>query len=318
MRSSGIIDLHCDTLTAFHDSTGMTNSLDHPKAMWSLSNLPKGKNWAQCVAIYLPDTLSQEEAIAYYDQSQRSFVRQTQLFCSRSAQCRTGEEIEQAWAQGKTALILTVENGSVLAGDMQRVGLLARDGVKMMSLTWNGENEIGSGNVTDHGLSAFGKEVIPALERCNIIADTSHLNDAGMEDFLAIATKPFVASHSNARAICNHSRNLTDEHIKEMVKRKCLIGLNYCIRFLREGGIGVELSDFLAHIEHFLALGAQDCLALGSDFDGTDVPEFAKSPQAIAELEQLLLSHGISQEICEKLFYKNALTFFKNNLRKMQ
>ena len=225
--------------------------------------------------------------------------------------CRTASDIETVWEQGRAAAILTVENGSALAGRLDRVEVLARDGVRMMTLTWNGENEIGSGNATDHGLSGFGREAVQELERQRIAADISHLNDRGFDDFLAVAQKPFAASHSNARAVCGHRRNLRDEQIREMAARKCLIGLNYSQDFLRTGDRPAVLDDLYRHVEHFLELGAEDCLALGSDADGTDVPPGLDCPEKFAGLYQYFLDRGLSQCQAEKILWQNALDFFK-------
>ena len=313
MRPHAVIDLHCDTLTTFADSACRSHPLDNPDATWSLSRLPNGVRWGQCVAIFLPDSLRGQQAVEYYSRHQKSFVRQTQAFCSRVAPCCTAQQLKQAWAQQKTALILTVENGSALAGQLDRVSLLAQDGVKLMTLTWNGENELGSGHDTDHGLSAFGRAVIPELERCGILADVSHLNDRGLAEFLSLTQKPFVASHSNARAVCPHKRNLTDDQIRQLCQRRCLIGLNFYTNFLRDGG-GAGPSDLLRHVDHFLSLGAQDCLALGSDFDGAELPAFLNTPDKAAGLYELFLSHGIPPALCDKIMFGNALAFFQANL----
>ncbi|MGE4276622.1 MAG: dipeptidase [Lawsonibacter sp.] len=313
MHPFAVIDLHCDTLTAFSDFTRWRNPLDDSDAAWSLSALPRGIYWGQCFAIFLPDTLTPEEAVRYYARHQKSFVRQMQTFCSRISACQTAAQIDTAWAQGKTAAVLSVENGSALAGDLDRVALLARDGVRMMTLTWNGENELGSGNSTDHGLSDFGRAVIPAMEHSGILPDVSHLNDQGFADLLAVAQKPFLATHSNSRAVCGHKRNLTDDQIREMADRRCLIGLNYCSCFLRDGGCaGPE--DLLRHVDHFLDLGAENCLALGSDFDGADLPPFLNTPEKACGLYQCLLDHGFSPALCDKILFGNALAFFRANL----
>ena len=108
------------------------------------------------------------------------------------------------------------------------------------------------------------------IERLGVVADVSHLNDRGFEDLLAAAKKPFAASHSNARSVCGHRRNLPDEFIREMVRRECLIGLNYSRSFLSDEGRG-SLEDLYRHVCRFLELGAERCLALGSDYDGTDI-----------------------------------------------
>ena len=181
----------------------------------------------------------------------------------------------------------------------------------MITLTWNGENEIGSGNVTDHGLSDFGKEAVRELERAGILVDVSHLNDRGFADLLEIAQKPFAASHSNARAVCGHRRNLADEQIKELADRGCLIGLNYCHAFLRDDGQPAGPEDLWRHVERFMELGAEGVLALGSDADGADLPGWLDGPEKFAGLYQLLLERGLSQSQAEGILWRNALDFLK-------
>ncbi|MCI8423400.1 MAG: hypothetical protein HFF50_07710 [Lawsonibacter sp.] len=312
MLPAAVIDLHCDTLVPMEPGR-RSDTLNDPNAHLSLSCLPKGVRWGQCFAIFLPDTLSREEAVAYYARHRDSFFRQMEKFCQWALPCRTAADIEAAWAQKKAAALLTVENGSVLAGDLDRVELLARDGVRMLTLTWNGANELGSGHSTDRGLTPFGREAVHALEEAGILLDVSHLNDRGLEELLSVARKPFVASHSNARAVCPHRRNLTDEQIRALVRRCCLIGLNYSVHFLREGGAGASREDLYQHILHFLELGAADCLALGSDFDGTDVPDDLDSPGKVVCLWDFLLQKGLPAELCEKIMWKNALAFFREN-----
>ena len=333
MLPYALIDLHCDTLTAltpedapllaalqdparreqtvsvFAERVRAVNTLDLPGRHFSLSAIPEEVRWCQCCAIFIPDELSPEESAAYYALHQRSFDRQMEALSERVRPCRTAADIEAAWAAGKTAAILTVENGSALAGRLERIEVLARDGVRMMTLTWNGENELGSGNATGHGLSEFGKEAVRELERAGILADVSHLNDHGLDGFLSVSTKPFAASHSNARSVCGHKRNLTDEQIVEMVRRGCLIGLNYSQNFLRSGERPAVLDDLWRHAEHFLELGAEHCLA-----DGTDVPPGRDCPAAFAGLYQYLLDRGLSPKQADGILWKNALNFFKAQL----
>lgn len=314
MYPPAVIDLHCDTLTAFMDPSRCRNTLDDPCSAFALSKVPRGVRWGQCFAIFLPDELRNDAAVQYYETHRDSFYRQMEQFCGRAAPCRSAASLERAWAQGKTAAFLTVENGSALAGDLDRVEKLARDGVRMMTLTWNGENELGSGHTTGHGLSAFGRSVIPAMEEQGILVDVSHLNDAGFSDLLQVARRPFAASHSNARAVCGHRRNLTDEQIREMADRRCLIGLNYYSPFLRDDGRPATLEDLFRHVAHFLELGAEDCLALGSDFDGAGLPPCLDSPGKVAGLYGFFLNRGLPPALCEKIMFGNALTFFRTNL----
>ena len=315
MNSYALIDLHCDTLTDWkYTNTGNPDTLDDPKRVLSLSSIPAGVHWAQFFAVFIPDEERGERAISYFDFNRASFERQMKQFSDRVSPCRNAADMEKAWAEGKTAAFLTVENGSVFAGDLHRVKLLAEQGVRAVTLVWNGENEIGSGNTTDHGLTDFGRAVVREMEKENIIVDVSHLNDHGFADLMEVATKPFMATHSNARAICSHKRNLTDEMIREMVRRDCLIGLNYYVKFICDDGDVKGLDDLYRHVDHFFALGAQKNLALGSDFDGSVLPECLSSPAKVMDFYEYLLSRGMREEEADGIFYKNAQTFFLNNL----
>ena len=316
MRPYAIIDLHCDTLTdCMYAASEIPDTLDDPARSLSLSNIPEDVHWAQFFAVFLPDRLRGEEAVRLFDASHENFERQMQKFSSRVSPCRNVADMERAWAAEKTAAFLSVENGSAFAGDLSRIEKLKRQGVCAVTLTWNGENELGSGNVTDRGLTDFGRAAVREMERCGILVDVSHLNDAGLEDVFETAEKPFVATHSNARAICAHKRNLTDAQVKEMVRRGCLIGLNYYGVFLRDDGNVRSLDDLYRHIAHFFDLGAQKDLALGSDFDGADLPECLSSPEKIAEVYDYLLSRGLTQQEIDGIFYDNARAFLRANLR---
>lgn len=313
MEPCTVIDLHCDTLTAFMAPTRCRDTLDDPRSAFGLSRLPRGVRWCQCCAIFIPDGLTPQESAGYYNFHLHSFQRQMARFSPCAAPCRTAGDIEEAWAAGKTSLILTVENGSALAGDLDRVEALAADGVRMITLTWNGENQLGSGSETDHGLSPFGRAAIPAMEQAGILPDVSHLNEAGFRDVLETARKPFVASHSNARAVCPHPRNLDDWQIRELTARGCLIGLNYYSPFLRADGAAADFDDLCRHTEHFLNLGAEGCLALGSDFDGADLPPCLDSCQKVPGLGQCL-AERFGRETAEGIMWRSAMAFFQRNL----
>ncbi len=315
MKPYALIDLHCDTLTDWkYTSTGNLDTLDDPKRVLSLTSMPEGMHWAQFYAVFIPDEIQGQEAINYFAFNRDSFYRQMEQFKDRVMPCRTVSEMEVAWAEGKTAAFLTIENGTALAGDLSRAKVLADEGVKALTLVWNGENDLGSGHATDHGLSDLGKAMVPELEKQGIIADISHLNDSGFTDFLKVARKPFMATHSNARAVCSHKRNLTDNMIQEMVHRDCLIGLNYFVNFIKDDGEVKSLDDLYRHVEHFFILGAEKNLALGSDFDGAVLPESLSTPADAAGLYEYFISRGLTKEQAEGIMYKNAQTFLEKNL----
>ena len=312
-----LIDLHCDTLTRDqYPRRGRTpgrGTLDDPLFHLAVSKVPAGTRWVQCFAIYIPDHLRGRDAIDFFDRYAASYHCQLAADCRRIADCSRFSELEAALDCGRFAGLLTVEGGSVLAGRLERVAALRDAGVRMLTITWNGANELGSGHDTGGGLTAFGREAVAELERAGILVDVSHLNDRGFEDLLAVAKRPFVASHSNARAVCGHRRNLPDAFIREMAVRGGLIGLNYSRKFLSDGGVG-SLDDLYRHVCHFLELGAGECLALGSDYDGTDIHPELNSVEKSLGIYGYLTCRGIPEETARGIMFDNAWRFFRSYL----
>ena len=312
-----MFDLHCDTLTRdAYPARGRTpdrGTLDDPVFHLALSKMPAGTAWVQCFAIFVPDSLRGQDAADFFDRHAASFQRQMEQNRDRVRACRTGADLSEALEAGKFAAILTVEGGAVLAGRLERVQAIHDAGVRMLTLTWNGPNELGSGHDTPGGLTAFGREAVAEMERLGVVADVSHLNDRGFEDLLAAAKKPFAASHSNARSVCGHRRNLPDEFIREMVRRECLIGLNYSRSFLSDEGRG-SLEDLYRHVCRFLELGAERCLALGSDYDGTDIHPDLDSVEKSLTIRDFLTDRGIPAGVADGIMFDNAFRFFRERL----
>ena len=176
------------------------------------------------MAVFIPDEIRGEEAVEYFKVHRDYLKKLTKKQPELAEQAYTAEDIECITNVGKCAVVLSVESGAALGGKLENVDMFADSGVKMLTLVWNGINELGSGHNTEQGLTDFGKQVIRKMEERKIIVDVSHLNDPGFEDVCEIATKPFIATHSNLRAVCSHRRNLTDDQFKEIVRRKGLVG----------------------------------------------------------------------------------------------
>lgn len=310
MRPYAITDLHCDTLTEYSENQ-MLNSLNNNK-MFSIDKLPDDIKWVQFFAIFIGDNcVSPKE---YFFDHYTSFLHQVDKYADKLYFCRTYDDLTLAMKNSKCGGFLTIENGRVLEGKIENVSYLTELGIKALTLVWNGENEIGSGIERDKGLTDFGKAVIPELERQNIIIDVSHLNDNGFYDFLKIAKKPFWASHSNSRHICNHKRNLTDDMIFEIVKRDGIIGLNFHKDFVTDKE-SYTFEDVYLHIERLISLGAGKNIALGSDFDGGNIPECINSICKVENLYRYLVEKIPKKEV-DAIFYKNAFRFIKNNMQK--
>ena len=215
-------------------------------------------------------------------------------------------------AAGKTAGLLTVEGASFLEDDgaaETRLDALAEAGVRMVTLTWNGPNALGSGNDTADGLTGFGRSCVRELELRGIIVDVSHLNDAGFKDVCAVADRPFAASHSNARAVCGHPRNLADWQLRELADAGGVAGLNFCRDFLSQTHADPMPDDVLRHVDHVLETAGEDVLALGSDYDGCDVPGWLDPCDRVGDLHALL-AREFGRTVADKAFFGNAHAFF--------
>lgn len=201
----------------------------------------------------------------------------------------------------------------------------------MITLTWNYPNGIGFPNMTSgegfarlksindqDGLTEFGIAYVQEMERLGMIIDVSHLGDAGFYDVLKYTTKPFVASHSNARTICNVARNLTDDMIKALAKRGGVMGINFCGDFLKPSTTGHVRScveDMVKHILYIKDLVGIDYVGLGTDFDGIDQNLEIQDASMMNLLAEALQKAGLSKAEIEKVFYGNVLRVYRQILK---
>lgn len=215
--------------------------------------------------------------------------------------------------------MLTIEDGGVLGTDLNKLEQAYKDGVRLITLTWNGENGIGFPNsekseIMNRGLKPFGYSCIERMNELGIAIDVSHLSDGGFWSVASKSKKPIIASHSNARSVTSHRRNLTDDMMKAIAKSGGIIGLNFCGSFLTDDGNISAVSDMAKHIFHIYNTAGEDVLALGSDFDGISGKLEIKTPSDTEKLFDYLLKEGMPQTATEKLAYKNALRYFKDTL----
>ena len=298
-------DLHADTLFEL-DKQGLI--LDNKTLAVNLKNMRSFEKIIRCYAVFTPDEIKGENAERHYDRLLNVFNNQINKY-REVTKIENKDDLENIGI----GAILTVENLSILNGKLENIEKLKENGVKLCSLTWNGENELGFGSAQNKKLKPFGKQAVAELEKNNIIIDVSHLSDKGFEDVLKLSKRPFIASHSNSRKICNNARNLKDEYIKEIIKRNGLIGINFYKFFLNKKG-NAELYDVLKHIEHILSLGGENILSIGTDFDGADVIRELSDDGKVKNLYTFLIENGYNKQMADKIFYKNAYNFFSNNI----
>ena len=183
-----------------------------------------------------------------------------------------------------------------------------------MTITWNGRNEIGDGAGVEKpkGITQFGKQVIDEMEKNNIIVDISHASENLFYDVAEISKRPFIATHSNSYNVTKHKRNLTDEQFKVLISQGGITGINFYKVFLNNNPDKATKFDILKHVEHFMALGGENNISIGSDFDGCELPKDIKGGSSMCEIYEMFLMHNYNEGIIRKIFYENALNFFEN------
>ena len=327
-------DLHCDTLSElrYAQNEGKEILFDkNPSLQIDLDRLKRGDYLLQCFACFVNLQTDRDHPLKACMEMVDIFYRLLDTYPDLM-QVQTPEDIRRLSGSGRIGAMLTVEEGAVCMDDVRILRDLYRLGVRMMTFTWNHENGLASPNnvpgnadtvwpcspVTDKGLKQKGFEFLEEMERLHMIADVSHLSDRGILDVLEAARRPFAASHSNARSVCGHVRNLTDEMIRKMGEKGCLIGLNYCASFLDPCMDRTKVKSrvrFMAqHARHILNVGGEDILALGSDFDGIEGDLEIASAKDLPVLAEGLSQEGFSDREIEKIFYQNAMRFFEENL----
>lgn len=323
-----VFDLHCDTLERLalpgdplaSNGFAALSALASGKRMESLAendahlSLSRVEpfSWCQCFAVFIPDRFRGEAAWGLFERVRRFWEEELRRSSDSLVPVRSLADIGVAHATNKTAGLLTVEAASFLEDDgmtHSRLDALARAGVRMVTLTWNGRNALGSGHDTDEGLTRFGRVVVGELERRDIVVDVSHLNDEGFKGLCDCAERPFAASHSNARSVCPHPRNLADWQVREIAARQGIVGLNYCRHFISDCHPDPSPEDMLRHIDHILEVAGEDVLALGSDYDGCEVPSWLDPCDRVSGLHALI-AHEFGDGIAGKVFFGNALSFF--------
>lgn len=301
-------DLHCDTITRCYDE-----ELNIYNGSQEVS-LKKGRcfsAWAQCFAVFVDDNRRGGAAFRYYRDCVSSFKAAAEANRRNLAICRQVKDIKPALAAQKCAGVLTVENAAVLDGKLENVAVLAADGVKMVALTWNGENELGFGSGIGGGLKPFGRAVVTELARQGIVIDLSHLSDEGFDEVLERCEGPVMASHSNLRAVCDHPRNLTDRQFEAIVARGGIVGVNLHLLFLAEDIQTAHRPQALfAHVDRMLELGGVRAIAFGSDFDGAHMPDFCRNVSHIPALYGLFIAR-YGEALADRIFFENAYDFFE-------
>jgi len=301
-----VIDLHCDALWKLANGNGEISYCDSSILDTNKNRLKEGKIKVQAYAIFIDSEVKTEEKF-------RSALIQIDYFYEEVL--KKNPEIKQIkrWGDfdllkdGEIGAFLTLEGVDSIGNDLNKLRLLFEHGVMSVGLTWNFANLAADGALEPRGagLTAFGKEIVRLNNKCHVLTDVSHLCENAFWDVLELAHYP-IASHSNAKALCHHPRNLSDEQATAMFQKGGMIHVVYHPLFLNEAG-EATIDDIIKHIDHFCSLGGVKQIGLGSDFDGIDVK--VKNLEDASKTQNLmneLLKHFKEEEV-KGFAYQNFL-----------
>lgn len=326
------VDMHCDTIYEIYKNhrEGGDMSIRSNSLHLDLEKMAKGGYGLQNFAMFVH--LGREEkpferAMMMID----TFYQEMEANRDLIGVVKTYKDIERNWREGRMSAMLTLEEGGVCQGSRACLRDFYRLGVRMMTLTWNFPNQLAYPNRivtegpekgcypdTEHGLTEKGIEFLEEMERLGMIIDISHLGDKGIWDVFSHTTRPFVASHSNARALACHPRNLTDGMIRCLGERGGVAGINYCPAFLHDWKDGEEkkslTEDMVRHMRHMANVGGTGCVGLGSDFDGIVGNLEISDGSRLPLLEREMRRQGFTQSETEAVFYGNVLRVYREIL----
>ncbi len=264
----------------------------------------------------LPDPIPQQDAMPVV-------MKQAAILFELERQgalkiCRTAADIRACLANGTMAAIFHIEGAEAIDKDMHVLHVLYQAGLRSIGPVWSRDTIFGYGvpfrfpsspDIGD-GLTDHGKRLVKTCNDLRIMLDLSHLNEAGFWDVARQSDAPLVATHSNAHAICAHSRNLTDRQLHAIRESDGMVGLNFAVAFLREDGrmlADVPLEQMLRHLDHLMEQLGEDRVGLGSDYDGAVVPDDVTTCATLPKLKQAMAQHGYGDALIAKLCHENWL-----------
>lgn len=302
MKKYRVFDSHCDTAKRIWK---YEESLAENSGHFTLPQTECFEGYAQFFAFCTlagVDTGKSCEQLLW--EPHGYFMNQLERFSDQIQLCTNGSDYDAAMEQGKCAAFLSLEGAEGICCDPGRLEELRRAGITMVNLTWNADNALAGCSKNDGpGLSRQGREFVRRAQELGIIIDVSHVSDRAFWDILDLTDRPIVASHSNSRARCGHSRNLTDEQFRALCDCGGYAGINLYPTFLSDRGTAT-LEDIYVHVDHFLQLGEHH-VALGGDLDGIEsLPEGFRGVADYEQLAQFLQQRGLDEDTIDNLFFR--------------
>lgn len=313
-----ICDCHCDTLTELYNKNA---SLYENEQHFDIKRQIALGGGLQFCAIYVPTEVFRYQGGLRYTlcllDKYNQEIKKLHENGIDVLQVRTAEDAGNV-LKHKAATLLAIEEGGAIDGCLEALRCLYELGVRAMTLTWSNRNDIADGineEATGSGLTLFGKQVVAEMNRLGMLVDVSHISTAGFWSVIETSTKPIIATHSNAKSLCSHPRNLNDEQIKALAQNSGLAGITFAGQFLEEDWRNACIESVYKHIDYMLNLiGNDDHIGFGSDFDGISHPPY--NIQGVQDYKPLIeyLSKYYSDETINKITHQNVISLLQKVL----
>lgn len=313
-----ICDCHCDTLTELYNKNA---SLYENEQHFDIKRQIALGGGLQFCAIYVPTEVFRYQGGLRYTlcllDKYNQEIKKLHENGIDVLQVRTAEDAGNV-LKHKAATLLAIEEGGAIDGSLEALRCLYELGVRAMTLTWSNRNDIADGineEATGSRLTVFGKQVVAEMNRLGMLIDVSHISTAGFWSVIETSTKPIIATHSNAKSLCSHPRNLNDEQIKALAQNGGLAGITFAGQFLEEDWRNACIESVYKHIDYMLNLiGNDDHIGFGSDFDGISHPPY--NIQGVQDYKPLIeyLSKYYSDETINKITHQNVINLLQKVL----
>ena len=296
-----LFDAHCDTI---HELMKNGGSLRENGLQLDLRRGMRYAPYAQVFAVWMP------KCDDMYGAYKKSMARLKEEFSKNAdilSLCKSADDAKAAAKAGKCAAFIAVEGAEKLDCSVEKLKDAYDEGVRLVNITWNYVNSLSGAAMAEDksGLSEKGREFIKAAQALGIVVDMSHISEKAFFDTMEIASKPIIAGHSNAKALCPHPRNLTDQQFEAIISAGGVAGINFCPDFLGEDA---TVETIVEHIWHFLALGGSKNVCIGSDFDGVDaLPKGMAGIEDVDKIYEIMLRRNLSEDLARDILYNNLL-----------
>ena len=300
------LDTHCDTPMFFPQ--GIHFEQRDPKILVDLHKMTEGRQDATIMVAYLPQPTENPSAFA------DSIFDQIEVIVGQNSDyVRIANTPRDLWMnkhQGLKSIMLGIENGIAIDGKLENLQHFVDRGIVYMTLCHNGDNDIcdsaSKTQHTHHGVSAFGEQVIKEMNRLGVLVDMSHAGEESFYQALEISSKPIVCSHSSARALCDHPRNLTDDQMRALAQKGGVAQTTIYHGFLKKDG-EATINDVIAHLEHAIDVMGIDHVGLGTDFDGDGGVRGLASSSELLNFTRQLLARRYSEADIQKIWGGNFI-----------